>query len=111
MISLDDLMFQGEQWMDSCSEGNSADEVDVMLGWDAGTKAELTIADEEIDSGYNLRLPAAAADVVLNNVLHQTHFVDYLRTTFRWGGFPGWENQSRRPEKELRLLSEGLLPI
>jgi len=111
MISLDDLMFQGEQWLDSRGEGDSADEVDVMLGWDAITKAELTVADEEIDKGYNLRLPAAAADAMLNNEPHQTTFVGYLRIAFRFGGFPGWERQATRPEKELRFLSDGLLPI
>lgn len=111
MISLDDLLFQGEQWLDSRGEADSPRDVEVMLGWDANTKADLVIADEEIDQGYGIRLPAEGADAALNNEPHQTHFVDYLRIAFRWGGFPGWENRSRRPEKELRFLSEGLLPI
>ena len=37
--------------------------------------------------------------------------VDYLRIAFRWGGFPGWEGQQKRPEQELKFLTDGLLPI
>lgn len=111
MISLDDLMFQGEQWLDSQSDGEGIREIKVIVAWGADTKADLAIADEPIDEGYDICLPANSADAALNNEPHQTHFVDYLRIAFRWGGFPGWENRSRRPEKELRFLSEGLLPI
>jgi hypothetical protein len=42
---------------------------------------------------------------------HNTSFVNYLRIAFRWGGFPGWERYSERPEKELAYLADGLLPI
>jgi len=111
MISLDDLMFQGEEWLDSHREGDATSQIDVMLGYDANTKADLAVVDEQIDGGYDIRLPAANADAVLRNEPHQTHFVDCLRLAFRWGGFPGWENEKTRPEKELRFLSEGLLPI
>lgn len=37
--------------------------------------------------------------------------VEYLRWSFQWGGFPGWEKEKSRPEKELALLRVGLLPI
>lgn len=111
MISLDDLMVRGEQWLDERNEAGGRQAIEIVLGWDADTKANLVIADEQIDQGYDLSLPASAADVVLNNAPHQRWFVDHLRVAFRFGGFPGWENQSRRPEKQLRFLSEGLLPI
>ena len=29
----------------------------------------------------------------------------------RWGGFPGWEGQPNPPQRELTILTEGLLPI
>lgn len=111
MISLDDLIYRGEEWLDSRRDGDAISGIDVMLGYDADTKADLTVVDEQIDNGYDLRLPAECADAALKNEPHQTHFVDYLRIAFRWGGFPGWENQQRRPEKELRFLNDGLLPI
>jgi hypothetical protein len=28
-------------------------------------------------------------------------FVEHLRLSFRWGGFPGWERYDPRPEQEL----------
>jgi hypothetical protein len=108
MVSLDDLMQRGEEWLDAPDEN---EKLEIILGWDADTKANLVIEDEQIDQGYSLLLPNPAADAGLNNEPHETHFVDYLRTAFYWGGFPGWENQERRPEKELRFLSDGLLPI
>ncbi len=111
MISLDDLMFQGEEWLEPSDESDRPRKIEVILGWDAETKADLVIADDEIDEGYNMVLPGEAADAMLNGEPHQTHFVEYLRIAFRWGGFPGWENEKKRPEKELRFLSDGLLPI
>jgi hypothetical protein len=38
-------------------------------------------------------------------------FVAYLRECFQWGGFPGWARLERRPEEDLALLTQGLLPI
>lgn len=111
MISLDDLMAQGEQWLDERDEPDAPEAIEIVLGWDADTKANLAISDEQIDQGYGVLLPAPAADVVLTHEPHQRSFVDYLRVAFRFGGFPGWERQAKRPEKELRLLSDGLLPV
>ena len=38
-------------------------------------------------SVYFMRLPNGAAD----GQPHQTTFVDYLRTAFKWGGFAGFD--------------------
>lgn len=111
MITLGNLEFEGKQWLDSQSDSEAAHELNVIIAWNADTKADLAIVDEQIDEGYDICLPANSADAALNNEPHHAHFVDYLRTAFRWGGFPGWEGQEKRPEKELRFLSEGLLPI
>jgi hypothetical protein len=48
---------------------------------------------------------------VLQGEAHKLTFVEYLRLSFQWGGFPGWEKYENRPEKELAFLREGLLPI
>jgi hypothetical protein len=56
-------------------------------------------------------MPDGSADAVLVGDPEGKTFVEYLRWSFQWGGFPGWEKQKDRPEKELALLREGLLPI
>jgi hypothetical protein len=59
---------------------------------------------------YGMEVPNAAADGVFLD-WHNAYFVDYLRTAFQWGGFPGWERSARRPQSELNYLAEGLLEI
>jgi len=61
--------------------------------------------------GYDIRLPDPAADAPLLNEEHDTTFVNYLRLSFQWGGFPGLEDESERDDKLLQTLKEGLLPI
>ena len=73
--------------------------------------ARLAVEDEQLDFGYSIALPNAGADAALQGEKHNTTFVNYLRLAFRWGGFPGWEQEARRPERELKFLTEGLLPI
>jgi hypothetical protein len=51
------------------------------------------------------------ADAPLLYERHETTFVNYLRVSFRWGGFPGWERVQQRPEQELSFLTADLLPI
>ena len=51
------------------------------------------------------------ADAPLLYERHGTTFVNYLRISFRWGGFPGWERIEQRPEQDLALLTTDLLPI
>jgi hypothetical protein len=80
------------------------------VGLDASSKAGM-VTNEEPSGGYEVRLPNLAADAVLEGESHGITFVEYLRLSFRWGGFPGWEKHERRPEKELAFLREGLIPI
>jgi hypothetical protein len=110
MVSLDHFMFEIEGWLEARAEGDS-DVMDPVLGWDAEAKARLAIADEQLDYGYSMELPDPGADAALNGERHKTSFVNYLRIAFRWGGFPGWELHEKRPERELKFLTEGLLPI
>jgi hypothetical protein len=73
--------------------------------------------DDELKAGisgltdlYGIKLPSSAADALFED-WHKTSFVNYLRIAFQWGGFPGWERYSQRPEKEIAYLREGLLPF
>ena len=66
---------------------------------------------EQIPNTYGMRLPNPGVDAKLEGIWYDTTFVGYLRKNFQWGGFPGWERYSSRPEKELEYLREGLLPI
>jgi hypothetical protein len=61
---------------------------------------------------YAVKLPEPRADALLMNERHETTFVNYLRLSFEWGGFPGWEfYPKKRPQKLLEHLSDGLLAI
>jgi len=77
---------------------------------DAEGKADM-LMNESVESSYTVHLPNAAADVVLEGESHGFTFVEYLRKSFQWGGFPGWEKYQKRPETELAFLREGLLPL
>jgi len=65
---------------------------------DIGIEAELP------QSGVDLDLVAASQPIGLS-------FVNYLRTCFQWGGFPGWEQYQTRPDKELTYLTNGVEAI
>ena len=77
---------------------------------DAQTKADI-LTGEQAEDFYTVQLPNAAADAGLEGEVHNITFVEYLRLSFQWGGFPGWEKYEDRPEKELAFLREGLLPL
>jgi hypothetical protein len=71
--------------------------------------------DDELKAGisglrdlYGIKIPSSGADALFED-WHKTSFVNYLRIAFEWGGFPGWERYSQRPEKEIAYLREGLL--
>jgi hypothetical protein len=111
MVFSDSVMLEMEGWLEEREAGAASAPLDIVIGWDAKAKARLTIDDEQLDYGYSIAVPDGSADAPLKGEPHQTSFVDYLRIAFRWGGFPGWEKQPERPEKELAILKEGLLPI
>jgi hypothetical protein len=60
---------------------------------------------------YEIKVPCACADALLLGEPDETTFVNYLRISFRWAGFPGWERMPVRPERDLAVLTEGLLPF
>jgi len=111
MVSLDHFMFEIEGWLEEREASDDPEPIAPVIGLDAELKARLAIADDLLDDGYTIDLPNMAADAPLAREPHKTTFVNYLRIAFRWGGFPGWEKQATRPDKELKLLTDGLLPI
>lgn len=60
---------------------------------------------------YEMAVPDAGVDAPLLSERHETTFVDYLRVSLRWAGFPGWERLHSRPERDLAALLTGLLPF
>ncbi len=87
------------------------DAFELFIGFTAADKAILGATDEQIDGGYTIAIPSRAADAALEGSAGDQAFVAYLRRAFRYGGFPGWADQAKRPEKELRLLIESSAPI
>jgi hypothetical protein len=91
--------------------GDTDDPQPLFISFPAREKPSLASSDEQIDEAYELALPNAAADAELLGEPQSSLFVEYLRNSFRWGGFPGWATQAKRPDAELRILTEGLLPL
>ena len=57
-------------------------------------------------------LPDAAADCLLRDTGRgELTFVEYLRLSFEWAGFPGLRDCRDRDEEILASLTEGLLPL
>jgi hypothetical protein len=86
---------------------------------EAGEHASLTLTAEDADKylepsidPFYVFLPNTSADAMIyyRGKPWKT-FVAYLRECFQWGGFPGWARLERRPEEDLALLTQGLLPI
>ena len=92
---------------------NTTSEGRQVVSWEVGVDAEdkTWLGDEEPNGCYTVQLPNSAADAVLEGEAHKITFVEYLRLSFQWSGFPGWEKYEDRPDKELAFLREGLLPL
>jgi hypothetical protein len=110
-VSFGHFAMESEAWLEAAEAGEDPETMEPVIGWDAKAKARLAVEDEQLDYGYTIELPNAGADAPFDGEPHKTNFVDYLRIAFRWGGFPGWEKYDKRPEQELKFLSDGLLPL
>jgi hypothetical protein len=62
-------------------------------------------------SPYCIDIPNPAVDAPLDGDEDYGTFIEYLRTCFRWGGFPGFRNSKNPPREELAFLTDGLLPL
>ncbi len=64
--------------------------------------------------GYQVIVPSLAADAPLLGHIQHLSFLDYVRLSCRWGGFPGLEFERALPEPVEELvqsLTTGLLPL
>ncbi len=96
---LDELLDQSAD-----REDDEEEELQLVISPDDLHKANIS------GDAYYITLPDARADFPFDD-WHKTTFVNYLRSVFEWGGFPGWERYGNPPRKEIQELSEGLLPI
>jgi hypothetical protein len=60
---------------------------------------------------YSIRVPEPAIDATLHGEENYGTFIEYLRTCFRWGGFPGLRASAKPPREELDYLTQGLSPL
>ncbi len=96
------------EWRESQKEGevDLEDPFSVSIAPDFEHKSNISGA-----GGYDVALPNPAADCELLYESHHTTFVNYLRLSFRWGGFLGLESAKNRSDDVLAQLTDGLLPI
>jgi len=112
-LVVDPLKFALEEevaWEESVAEYGSEEMAPyaVPIAPDEYHKAEVKGAPQNKVAIYAIAMPSATADAILGEEPHHTTFVNYLRTCFRWGGFPGFEHVQRRPKKELAYLTKDL---
>jgi hypothetical protein len=68
---------------------------------------------------YSVKVPSGGVDGRVFEEPHETSFVEYLRTAFRWAGLPGFDPASARYDwaipppfpADLRWIASELLPI
>jgi hypothetical protein len=103
------VIFPLEELLDQTSDREGGKGVD-------GHELQLVISPDDLHKAnvsgdaYYITLPDARADFPFDD-WHNSTFVNYLRVTFQWGGFPGWERSKNPPRKEIAELAEGLLPL
>ncbi|MBI5034215.1 MAG: hypothetical protein HZB51_27150 [Chloroflexi bacterium] len=101
--------------------------LDLLADWEADRDEvgedesyRLEIAPDEYhkakitgEAPYSIALPNASADARLLDEWHNTTFVNYLRSTFRFGGFPGFERlpDGERPDDLIAFLTKDFLPL
>ncbi len=88
------------------AEDGDAGPYSVILAPDATHKT-----NQSGGSPYCIDVPDPAMDAILDGDEDYGTFIEYLRTCFRWGGFPGLRTAAQPPREELAYLTEGLLPV
>jgi hypothetical protein len=84
------------------------DPFDLDLAPDALHKANISGGPP-----YGVELPFYGADPLFANEPHRLSFVDYLRLSFRWAGFPGLEAHADREDvrRFVATFGQGLEPF
>ena len=82
---------------------------------DDPTPTAVTIAPDDLHKAntsggdaYEISIPDLRADGELLNERHSLLFVDYLRLSFRFGGFPGYDGAADVPA-DISVVKSGLL--
>lgn len=101
------------EWRESVKEYGEEETgpYNVPIAPDEYHKTDIRGAPQRAMSVYSIMMPSKAVDAVVGEEPHHTTFVNYLRTCFRWGGFPGFEHAKEYPRKDLLALTKDLLPI
>jgi hypothetical protein len=82
----------------------------LIISYDDVYKATISM-DTGSDEEYSIEYPNATIDAHIGGLWYEANFLDYVRKSFEWGGFPGWERYDDRPQQELAYLKLGLLAI
>jgi hypothetical protein len=85
---LDDIRDEYPYWERGTDSGRRGERFEVDLSADAFHKAERSGGGP-----YCVFVPEPAVDGPLRAELHHTNFVGYLRISFQWAGFPGWDGK------------------
>jgi len=99
------VVFPIQDALDECKNGwrEESDTATIVIAPD-----DLHKSDTSGGPPYEISVPDLNADSKLLNERHDLYFVDYLRTAFRFGGFPGYDGIDPAP-KELSVLNQGLV--
>lgn len=97
------------EWKACCDE-DGIEEVgpfQIVIAPDAIHKANVSGGEP-----YGIVVPDSHVDAILVNEERHTTFVNYLRISFQWGGFPGFAASAlQSPPAEIEELTQGLEPI
>jgi hypothetical protein len=71
----------------------------------------MTKAAYSSSSQYEIEFQTGVVDPLLLNESHGLTFVNYLRLSLAWGGFPGWSSFPDKAPAEIRFLTKNLIPF
>jgi hypothetical protein len=104
---LEDSLGHGENDVDAGeADMDDTGPYDVIIAPDAVHKT-----NHSGGQPYTIAIPNPAIDAALEGDEEYGTFIQYLRTCFRWGGFPGLRASAKQPREELDYLTQGLSPI
>ena len=97
-----------ERW----TETDPEDRTSILYEVCPDAESKLDILDGDLPTVLlSIQLPNESADATLEGEPEDRTLIEYLRWSFQWGGFPGWEKETAAPIKEIDYLREGLLKI
>jgi hypothetical protein len=104
---LEDDMYDGEEDEDANEAAMpESGPYEVMIAPDPVHKTNQSGGDP-----YTIRFPDPAVDAPIHGDENYGTFIEYLRTCFHWGGFPGLRASAKPPREELEYLTQGLSPL